>query len=51
MGTYPAEQVLHAIQWLYQVWEGTFLDARFMDTELRDLSLPCDMEDFRLVQV
>lgn len=43
-------QVLHALLWLYEVWEGTFLEDRFMDTDLKDLALPCNLHKFCEIQ-
>lgn len=44
-------KVLHAFLWLYEVWEGVFLEERFMDTELKSLDLPCNVDDFCKIQV
>lgn len=39
-------QVLHAFLWLYEAWEGTFLEERFMDIDLKPLDLPCKIQEF-----
>lgn len=44
-------KVLQAFLWLYEVWEGAFLEERFMDTELKSLDLPCNVDDFCKIQV
>ncbi|CAM9362495.1 unnamed protein product [Pylaiella littoralis] len=43
-------EVLQAFLWLYEVWEAAFLEERFMDTELKSLDLPCNIDDFCKIQ-
>jgi hypothetical protein len=43
-------EISHLLLWMYKMWEESFTSKSFVDIELTNLSLPCNIAEFDRIQ-
>jgi hypothetical protein len=43
-------EISHLFLWMYKMWEESFASKSFVDIELKNLSLPCNIAEFERIQ-